>query len=169
MKEMGFTHESTFNESKEWYTPPAIFNALGLRFDMDVASPGAAAVPWIPATRHLTVVENGLITPWEGRIWLNPPYGSDTPVWMSRFAAYDNGIMLVFARTDTAWFHEHAARCRALCFIRGRVSFIRADGKTGGGAGAGSLLIAQGQECADALRRCGLGLFIDLGACRSVS
>ena len=36
----GFTHESTYNESKEWYTPRRIFDALGLEFDLDPCSPG---------------------------------------------------------------------------------------------------------------------------------
>ncbi len=45
----GFTHESTYNESKEWYTPRYIFEDIGIEFDMDVASPGKDIVPWIPA------------------------------------------------------------------------------------------------------------------------
>jgi hypothetical protein len=49
----GFAHESTANESKEWYTPKYIFDALGQQFDMDVCSPGADVVPWIPAEKQL--------------------------------------------------------------------------------------------------------------------
>ncbi|GAG14903.1 unnamed protein product, partial [marine sediment metagenome] len=137
MKQLGFTHESTHNESKEWYTPPEIFKALNLDFDLDVASPGAEFVPWIPATNHLTILDNGLATPWSGRVWLNPPYGSDTPEWIARFCKYDGeGIMLVFARTDTRWFHQYAVKCDAFLFIRGRVKFIRGDGYCGAGCGA---------------------------------
>lgn len=40
LQRKGFTHESAYNESKEWYTPPEIFNALGIKFDVDPASPG---------------------------------------------------------------------------------------------------------------------------------
>ncbi len=79
MIKKGFTHESTYNESKEWYTPKYIFDALGLEFDLDPASPGVDIVPWIPARYHLTCLDNGLITPWKGKVWLNPPYGMDTP------------------------------------------------------------------------------------------
>lgn len=39
--------------SVEWYTPPEIFDALGLRFDLDPAAP-PGGVPWVPATRHLS-------------------------------------------------------------------------------------------------------------------
>jgi hypothetical protein len=32
----------------EWYTPPEIFTAMETDFDLDVCSPGAEIVPWIP-------------------------------------------------------------------------------------------------------------------------
>jgi len=41
-KRIGFTHESARNESVDWYTPPELFDALGLTFDLDPCSPGSA-------------------------------------------------------------------------------------------------------------------------------
>ena len=35
-------------QSNEWYTPPEIFTALKVNFDLDVASP-INPIPWIPA------------------------------------------------------------------------------------------------------------------------
>ena len=163
----GFIHESTYNESKEWYTPLYIFDALGLTFDLDPCSPGAAVVPWVPARRHLTLADNGLTAHWEGSVWVNPPYGSDTPKWMEHLAAVGNGIALVFSRTDTQWFHKYVPKADAICFIRGRVQFVPADKagdyslgthKPAGGCGAGSMLVAYGSTMAGALLRSGLGL-----------
>lgn len=156
----GLVHESTHNETKEWYTPPEVFKALNLEFDIDVCSPGEGVVPWVPAKKHLTKTENGLITPWEGKVWMNPPYGSDTPKWMKLFAKHGNGVALVFSRTDCAWFHDFAVRCDALCFMRGRIRFIKANGERGGTPGAGSLLVASGRECVEALRESRLGYTI---------
>ena len=51
----GFSHESPVNESMEWYTPPEVFDALGVHFDLDPCSPGAGK-SFVPADRHLTVV-----------------------------------------------------------------------------------------------------------------
>ena len=159
----GFTHESAHNESKEWYTPPAIFERLGLQFDVDPASPGALVVPWIPAKVHHTVKEDGLHVPWCGKVWLNPPYGQDTPRWLAKLVGHGNGIALVFARTDTEWFHQYAVRADVLCFMRGRIRFISGSGKVGTScAGAGSLLLAYGEECAKALLSSGLGWMVDL-------
>lgn len=184
----GFSHESTYNESKEWYTPRYIFNALGLTFDVDVCSPGLDVVPWVPAVRALTIDQDGLKTPWGGGlVWMNPPYGSDTPHWMAKLAAYSGGgIALVFARPDTNWFHDYATKATAICFLSSRVQFVperfasryaageldragrfvwpseyvqelKAAGKSAPGPGAGSMLVAYGQRAFEALINSKLG------------
>lgn len=163
----GFTHESIHNESKEWYTPITIFRALGVDFDLDPCSPGQEIVPWVPAQIHHTVKDNGLETEWFGKVFMNPPYGSDTPKWMGRLAKHGNGIALVFARTDTKWFHSYVPKADAICFISGRIGFVPHDKAllyaggqwyTKGGCGAASMLVAYGSEMVGALLRSGLGL-----------
>lgn len=157
----GFTHESTHNESKEWYTPRYIFDALGCRFDMDVCSPGSDVVPWIPADTHLTIQNNGLAYNWYGLVWCNPPYGSDTPAWLKRMEEHGNGIALVFSRTDTNWFHRYAVAGEGILFIASRIKFINANQATSNpegniprdsSPGAASMLIAYGQVAFDYLR-----------------
>ncbi len=66
MTKKGFTHESTYNESKEWYTPRYIFTALDISFNLDPCSPGAEIVPWVPAQFHYTPDDNGLEQRWHG-------------------------------------------------------------------------------------------------------
>lgn len=157
----GFAHESTYNESKEWYTPKHIFEAMGLHFDMDVCSPGKDIVPWISADKHITPIDNGLRINWTGTVWMNPPYGMDTPSWMKRLKEHHNGIGLVFARTDTNWFHNYAVFADAILFIARRVQFIKAEQAMAyikgaiirnNGCGAGSMLIAYGNRSLIALR-----------------
>jgi DNA N-6-adenine-methyltransferase (Dam) len=157
----GLTHESIRIQSVEWYTPPCIFDALKLEFDLDVCSPGADIVPWIPARRHYTITDDGLDSPWTGRVWCNPPYGKHTSVWLERLAKHGNGIALVLSRTDTEWFHRAASSADMTCFMRGRIRFIaNNDGKLSqpGNVGAGSALFAFGLENARALETSGLGL-----------
>ncbi len=161
MNKRGFTHESTYNETKEWYTPVEIFRAIGLDYDLDPCSPGADVCKWIPAQNHFTIQDNGLNKEWFSKVFMNPPYGSDTPAWLAKLAGHGNGIALVFSRTDTQWFHKYAVNADAICFIKGRIQFIDApnallyaDGQykpKNGGCGAASMLIAYGKECAEAL------------------
>lgn len=151
------------SESVEWYTPGYIFDALGLTFDLDPSSPGSGPTQ-VPARRFLVPPDDGLSIPWEGLVWMNPPYGrGNVGRWVERLADHGDGVGLVFARTDTAWFHDHAVRAGAICFIRSRVKFLRPDGLQGGrewsqsGPPAASMLLGYGSRAADAVRGCGLG------------
>lgn len=142
--------------SAEWYTPPGIFDALGLKFGLDPCAP-AGGVPWVPADRHYCAADDGLSQLWEGRVWLNPPYGAATAAWVARLARHGDGIALVFARTDTAWSQAAMRSAAAVCFIAGRLSFVGPT-RSGHNAAAPSMLLAYGDECARAVAASGLGL-----------
>lgn len=159
------THQSAAMDSDEWLTPPEVLRELG-NFDLD---PCAAPEPrpWPTARRHVVRAENGLAMRWEGRVWLNPPYGGPSIVgpWMRRLAAHGNGIALIFARTETALFFETVWRAaHAVLFLEGRLFFHRPDGsRAGANAGAPSCLVAYGRHNADALRRSHLrGHYVEL-------
>ena len=151
--DIGFSHDRTTGK-EDWLTPPRIIHACG-KFDLDPCSPEPR--PWDTATKHYTLFNNGLNQPWDGRVWLNPPYGNETSKWMQRLAQHGNGIALIFARTETAsffpWVWEYA---NAMLFIKGRVRFYTKEGKEGGSAGAPSVLVAYGKNNVDALYSCGI-------------
>jgi hypothetical protein len=163
LKAAGFTHDNKDNISVDWYTPKWIFDELGLVFDLDPAAP-KGGVPWIPTKRIFTEADNGLIQPWHGRVWLNPPYGKHTGAWLEKMHHHRKGIALVFARTDCKWFHDYVANADAILFLKGRVKFVDGLGRTGGsGAGSGSMLVAWGTEENMALEQIqsrGLGLLV---------
>jgi hypothetical protein len=149
-------HEKPWGDTREWYTPPELFDRLGIRFDLDPASPMSGPVPWVPADRFYSPRENGSTSPWTGRVWLNPPYGPAAVAFVQRMVAHDNGIMLVPARTETRWFQHAAYAADLVTFLRDRLWFIRADGFRGRSSHA-SVLMAFGAVCGLALRTADLG------------
>lgn len=156
------SHHSANPQTDEWLTPPKIVNALG-SFDLDPCS--SLDRPWDTAATHWTVVEDGLAHPWHGRVWLNPPY-SDAASWMQRMAEHGDGTALVFARCDTAWWHDWVwPYASGLLFLRGRLTFYRPDGtksKEGHNAGGPSVLIAYSSIDALFLRTCDLeGAYVE--------
>lgn len=137
--------------SVEWYTPPYIFKVLGLKFDLDPCQP-PGGISWIPATRHLTVEDDGLYAKWDGRVWLNPPYGKKTTEWLERMSIHRNGVALVFSRTDCSWFHRYIATADAILFLRGRVKFVDGSGcDSKAGPGCGSVMAAWGDDNVQAI------------------
>lgn len=151
--------EHAVGATVEWFTPPELLAAIGLTYDVDPASPLRGPVPWIPATRFYSPSDNGLIQPWAGRVWLNPPYGNMAVPFLHRLAEHGHGIALVFARTEVDWWQASAPRATAVCFLRDRLYFIREDGFRGRAA-MGSALLAFGADCADAIERADLGWLV---------
>jgi len=149
------SHQSTRMGKDEWLTPPEIINAIG-PFDLDPCSP--INRPWPTATEHYTIMDNGLMLPWHGRVWLNPPYGQETGLWLSYLATHRNGIALIMARTETEMFFEQVwERADGILFLKGRLYFYHVNGqKADGNAGAPSCLIAYGQNNVEALGKSGL-------------
>lgn len=137
MKGMGGYQLPIEGQSVEWYTPPHILEALG-PFDDDPCTPGKT---------------DGLTRAWRGRVWLNPPYGKETPIWLSRLADHGNGTALIFARTDTTFFFTEVwKRATACLFLRGRIRFHKPGGEIGKhNGGAPSVLVAYGPMNAQAL------------------
>lgn len=145
----------TKDNKDEWLTPPHIFKALG-HFDLDPCAP--ISPPWRIADWNLNILDDGLAQDWSkwGFIWCNPPYGKQTPKWLEKMARHNNGIALIFARTDTRMFHDYVFNADAILFLKGRLSFYSVDGIKGGTAGAPSCLVAYGREAVKRLENCGL-------------
>lgn len=152
----GEGRETPKHKSVEWYTPAWIFDALKLEFGTDPASPHDMETA-VPAMTKYTVFDDGLKKPWFGRVWMNPPYGLSTPMWIRRFIDHGHGIGLCFSRTDSAWCQEVLATADAILFLSGRVEFLPGNENRHkkARAGAGSLMFAYGSDCAEALHRLG--------------
>lgn len=99
-----------------------------------------------------TLPTDGLSKEWRGRVWLNPPYGKETPKWLAKMHEHRDGVALVFARCDTAWFHDYVAKSDGVLFLKKRVQFVDADGVQGKQPNCGSMLVAWGDDCVQALK-----------------
>jgi len=143
-------HQSAKMKSDTWLTPPWILERLG-EFDLDPCSP--INRPWNTAKMHYTVLEDGLKQPWFGRIWMNPPYGNEAVKWLERLGDHNDGISLIFARTETEMFFSQVwDRADSILFIKGRLYFYDVTGKkAGANAGAPSCLVAYGKRNVESL------------------
>jgi hypothetical protein len=143
-------------KNDEWLTPPEILTALG-PFDLDPCSP--INRPWPTAGTHYTRQDDGLLKPWTGRVWLNPPFGLQAVKWLRRLVEHGDGVALVPARTETRMFYECIwGVADAVCFLRGRPHFHFVDGRRApANSGAPICLIAYGAGNVQQLYRAALG------------
>jgi hypothetical protein len=101
--------------------------------DLDPASSDAqqAASP-VKAARYFTIADNGLVQSWHGRVFLNPPYARGViDTFVTKFLAerrlghLQQGVLLTNSSTETRWWHAAAQGCDAICFVKGRVRFLK--------------------------------------------
>lgn len=140
----------------EWYTPRDLLTKLP-PFVLDVcAMPGSEVCP-----HYYSPEQDGLVQDWVkdsagGRFWMNPPYGRGMGLWLAK--AHDAarrgaiGYLLLPARTDTKWFHEHVLpffdgrEHGNAMFIRGRLKFWSPSDHRGWSAPFPSVLVAMGEK-----------------------
>jgi site-specific DNA-methyltransferase (adenine-specific) len=122
------------SQSDEWATPQELFDKLAARFGgftLDCCATADNA----KCAAYFTRADDGLAQTWTGRVWCNPPYGRAIGLWLRKaLESVQSGsaelvVCLVPARTDTAWWHDIAAKGEVE-FLPGRVRF--------GGASSGA-------------------------------
>jgi phage N-6-adenine-methyltransferase len=128
--------------SNEWYTPAQYIEAarwvMG-GIDLDPAS-NPIANETVKAATYYTQADNGLAYEWEGRVWLNPPYGRDEgesnqAIWSARLieeyraGRVTEAVLLVNAVTDRVWFAP--LWDFTICFTDHRIRFYDEDGEAG--------------------------------------
>ena len=114
-----------------WETPPKFFEELNKEFDFDT---DVCALPENTKCPHYYSPEvDGLHQNWTGACWCNPPYGKQIGKWVEK--AYMSSllgatvVMLLPARTDTAWFHDYIYGKAEIRFVRGRITFVGAKSR----------------------------------------
>ena len=149
-----FTTKQTELTSDDWYTPKFIFDALGLRFDVDVACPDGG--PWhTPANSYYTQETDGLSSLWKGRVFMNPPYSKPTP-WVDKWIAHENGIALM-VMTKSHWFEKLWEHDQTAVIYMRQIKFERPGLPRGSASGWSYGLWGIGADNIEAMRQSGLG------------
>lgn len=131
-------HVAHNSGNNEWYTPPDYIEAARLVLgviDLDPASSDVANLT-VQAAEYFTIDDNGLVKPWHGCVWLNPPYageliGSFVERLITAYVANEvtAAILLVNNATETGWFQLAATQAAAICFPKGRIRYLDSTGR----------------------------------------
>jgi ParB family chromosome partitioning protein len=117
--------------STEHYTPQYVLDAAIVcmgEIDLDPCS-NSIGIPNVPAKKHYIAEDNGLLQPWRGRVFLNPPFGYEVERWFSKLylerleERTTEAIVLWKSATETAaWKTLTQISCR-VCFPSSRIRF----------------------------------------------
>ena len=119
-------------ETDDWATPRYLYEQLNTEFHFDMDP--------CPLKSEF----DGLAIDWNGSIFVNPPYSKVESFLVKAHEELRGGrahtiVFLVFANTDTKWFHKYIYNKAELRFIEGRVKFF-SPGKKQNGAMRPSML-----------------------------
>lgn len=136
------TKGTTGTGDNEWYTPQKYIESarkvMGV-ISLDPAS-SELANKLVKAERYFDEDADGLSERWDvpeqQKVWMNPPYAQPhIEKFMVKLSdEYFSGniseaIALTHNYTDTKWFQYAQERASAICFTRGRISFVNPKGE----------------------------------------
>ena len=125
-----FTKNKFASKKQEWATPQDMFDNLNkvYSFDFDLAADEHNH----KCARYFTAADDALKKEWHGNCWLNPPYGNTGETRLAKWVekAHNEAntgncqvTMLIPARTNTRWWHEHCMKAAEVLFVCGRPRF----------------------------------------------
>ncbi len=137
----------------EWYTPPTYVETarrvLG-HIDLDPASSAIANLV-VGAGCFYTKAQDGLAQPWEGNVWLNPPYGDLAPQFVGKvLSEHEAGtvpaaIVLLNSQTTSSAVVSAAVELPALLH-RPPHTLHQRDGSKNSSPANGSVFIYMGNQ-----------------------
>lgn len=178
---VGFIGHTDKDQLKiDWQTPGYLLDAVRAYFGGAIPFDGATAADNpcgalsfcspVPLQEGITnggehVSSDGLSHDWPQQVWINPPYGKATRVWLPKMRDSAPGREMVGLLSCSRWEQDYFmtmyAQANAVCFIRKRVKFINpATGDAVGGNTYANMFIGWGVH----LRLWRLA-FKDIGQC----
>lgn len=138
---------------QDWRTPPALFATLDRRFgpfNLDAAASDGNHM----CDRYFTEEDDALTQDWNGRVFVNPPFGT-TGDWV-RYAHWQKSrgadliCMILLASMCSDWMHSYASRWEIFVPDR-RINYWH-PGQRPGGFDRDSLIVVMQGSQSDAWR-----------------
>ena len=111
----------------ELYTPKALFDKLGLQFDLDVASSYNENIA-TPTIHRFTIDDDALTKEWFGRVWMNPPFSKPSP-WAEKWLSHGNGVALLPLSGNSRWWRNLWQSEARVVMIEPNTGFINTEGE----------------------------------------
>ena len=134
-KQKYWTETQASSKKDDWETPQDLFDELHAKYNFTLDA--SATDENAKLDNYYTIEDNALKQKWEGRVFVNPPYGREIKYWVEK--AYKESlesynecvVMLIPSRTDTIYWHDFIfGKAKEIDFLKGRLKF-EVNGKAG--------------------------------------
>lgn len=107
----------------------------------------------VPARQFYTVADDGLLSPWHGVVWCNPPYSDPLP-WCAKWAQHEpGGCLLIRADLSTRGPFAAWRAADAAWVANRRLQFDSGSGQRTGAVNFSTILLGRGDVAVAGMRR----------------
>lgn len=122
-------HLANIKIHDDYGTPPSVYARACMKYDIYPSLDVCATQENAKCKKFFTEKQDSLMYEWKETFFMNPPY-SKVEKFMKK-AYYQHlkhgidGLILVFAKTDTKWWHSFVEDKAEIHFIKGRIKFFK--------------------------------------------
>ena len=135
---MSVEHLGNIGIDDQWETPADLFlkacadYSLFPQLDVSATRETTKCKLWLGKDSPMPMGDDSFACEWDEPFFMNPPY-SEITRWMCKAWSQHRqhkvaALILTYAKTDTAWWHDYVEGHSEVHFIKGRIHFLK-DGK----------------------------------------
>lgn len=126
-------HLSQISVRDEYGTPWDILNTAKQRYKIFPQLDVCTNLANKKCDAYYTIDDNSLTKKWNMDFFMNPPYSQVEDFMRHAFFQHKinnvNGLILVYSKTDTDWWHSYVEEKAEVHFIHHRLRFLNENGK----------------------------------------
>ena len=120
-------HLQNIEQDDEWETPTDLFEMKCKEFNIHPELDVSATPETSKCDKFYTINDDALTKKWDKPFFMNPPY-SKVDKFMDKAITehlkYNvDGLILVYAKVDTKWWHKYVEDKLEYKFVKGRIRF----------------------------------------------
>ena len=135
-------HLSQIKVDDEYETPNYLLRKAMIEFDILPFLDVCATSENTKFRDYFTQEINALNQEWDENFFMNPPYSKINEfmkkAYLQHFKHNVDALILIYAKTDTKFWHEFIENKAEVHFIKGRIRFLKNNTKTKNSAPYGS-------------------------------
>lgn len=136
------SHLSKIHQDDEYETPNSLLRSAMIKFDILPFLDVCATSENTKFSKFFTQEMDALDQEWDMDFFMNPPYSKIEKfmkkAYLSHLKFNVNALILIYAKTDTKFWHEFIEGKAEVHFIKGRIKFLKNNIQTKNSAPYGS-------------------------------